>query len=296
MPAKRTPPSFLQRALLLLASYAVSAHAWSFSIERQPETCIGIIISWSDGVPPWTFTFLHPPAASSDMTNLSTWSTGASVTYTEQKAYPASVGGMGMGISQAEFTPLIVVGSDGTGFGSGGTSQVIEVLPEQAPFLPGCATTPPNNATFPSYLKSFDFSSVTTCGTVTATHNGSLSGTINVDTIVPLGQSFRTTLNASASNMLTWYLPTTAGTNVSFAFSTPGAVFGASLVVTPLMTVQQGVGNCGASGTLSSATALPSAIPYGSTSGVRGDKARVGILWVFGLATAVALPFGMVGR
>ncbi|KZT54954.1 hypothetical protein CALCODRAFT_499138 [Calocera cornea HHB12733] len=199
-----------------------------------------------------------------------------------------------MGISQDEFTPLIVVGSDGTGFGSGGTSQEITVLPEQVPVLPGCPTTPANNATFPSYLKSLGFSSVTACGTATATHNGSLSGTINVDTIVPLGQSFRTTLNASASNTLSWNLPVGAGTEVFFSFSTPNELLSASsLIITPLMTVQQGNRGCGASGTLSAATALPTG-PI-STSGVSGEQTHTSAFWAVGVAVAGALGSALVG-
>ncbi|KZT54953.1 hypothetical protein CALCODRAFT_499136 [Calocera cornea HHB12733] len=273
-------------AMLLLALFAVAAHAWSFTIARQPETCTSVLISWSDGVPPFTFTFLHPPDISSDVaTNISDWSTGASEAYTFNQTMPL---GADIIISSIEFRPLIVVGSDSTGFGSGGTSQVFDVLS-----LPGCALTPARNASDPSLLQSFAFSSVIACGTVTATHNGSLSGPINVDTIVPLGQSHRTTLNASVSNTLSWSLPVSAGTDVFFAFSKPDDPTGKSLVVTPFMAVSQGNGSCGASGTLSSATALPTG-PVGS-SALGRSEAPPAVLWAVGIAAFAALVFGTAG-
>ncbi|KZO99107.1 hypothetical protein CALVIDRAFT_534644, partial [Calocera viscosa TUFC12733] len=266
--------------LLLVVSYGLSALAWSFSVERQPETCIGINLGWSGGTPPYTFTFLHPPnVAPSNISNLTSWMTGIALSFGEEQAWPVSSGGIGFGTNYFGFTPMVIVASDATGFGSGGTSEAFIVQPETPPLLPGCSTYPNNTIEYLSYLEAFD-TNPTTCGNVTARVNVTAlaSSMIYVDTIVPLGQSYRTVLNASASNgLLSWPLTVSAGTNVSFVFSTtevPG--FDGKQFVTPLMLVQPGNTSCQATGTLSSATALPTGPNGGWSNGSPASGGMVG--------------------
>ncbi|KZO99116.1 hypothetical protein CALVIDRAFT_561520 [Calocera viscosa TUFC12733] len=272
----------LRRALLLVAFYALGAHAWSFSIQQQPETCTAVTLSWSGGVPPYTITFLHPSNALASFDNISSWSDGASAIYNLD-----GDGGAGFGMSQAGFTPLIIIGSDATGFGSGGTSQVLSVVPSPTVDEIPCPVMA-SNTSYLTYLQAFTpFYEITQCGTVTATHNGSLAGIVYVDTIVPLGQSFRTVLNASASTELSWQLPVSAGTNLAFAFSLPGgADYDQSLFITPLMTVQPGNDTCQAEGTLSSAMAM--ALPTGMVGINAAGSGRAGMGALLGVMVAVS--------
>ncbi|KZO99113.1 hypothetical protein CALVIDRAFT_403123 [Calocera viscosa TUFC12733] len=274
--------------LLLLASYGPPAFAWSFSVEIDPEaTCMGVNLGWSGGTPPYTFTFIHPPnVAPSNISDLTSWVTGMAGSAVEQQAHPVSSGGQVFGWGRGwDFAPLVIVASDASGFGSGGTSEAFTAQPETT--LPGCAMDPNNNTTYLTYLEAFD-TNFTTCSAVTARVNVTAlaSSMIYVDTIVPLGQSYRTVLNASASNgLLSWPVTVTAGTNVSFVFSTsnvPG--FDDKQFVTPLMMVQPGNTSCQATGTLSSASAIAT-----STYGVRpnGSPASGGMV---GSTLLVLLP------
>jgi len=108
---------------------------------------------------------------------------------------------------------------------------------------------------------------------LTAAYNGSVDqGLVNVDTIVPLGQSYRTVVNTSTSaqrGLLSWPVTISAGTNVSFVGSNSQQL----LFVTPLVTVQSSSKSCGAEGTQSAATALPT--PSDRLSSIAADRGPV---------------------
>jgi len=274
--------------------YGLAVRSWSFTIEEQPETCIGVNLAFSGGTPPYTITFLHVPDVSpGEVGNLSSWASGAAQPFIFHQTYPASAGGVGVP-SSVGFTPLVIVGSDATGFGTGGTSQTVVVEAMAPPLLPGCSIYPTNNTAYLSYLQSFS-TSITECGDVTAKLNASLPAGVLVDTIVPLGQSYRTVVNVTATNgTISWPVTVTAGTNVSFAFTDPRNLEEA-MFVTPLITVQPGNTTCQASGTISAPpTALPTFGPAQSTGA--GECEEVGGALLAGIAAAASVAMvGMLG-
>lgn len=263
------PSVFLYFALCTLA-----IRGWGFTAQLS-NACLGVDVSWSGGTPPYTFTLISTPnVTTSNFNNISSWASGVGITYVLDQAYPASTGGANLCITTGDTNPLVVVGSDAAGFGSGGTSEVfseVSDLPQRTP--PSTRNSTRNDTGYLSFLQQFS-TNVTACGTVTAqinasftnapsNVNGSLAHMVYIDTIVPLGQSYRTSFNTSATNVTTisWPITVSAGTTVAFALGVPTTdqnLWDEVQFVTPLVTVQPGNTSCQASGTLSSP---PSAMP-----------------------------------
>ncbi|KZT54965.1 hypothetical protein CALCODRAFT_499154 [Calocera cornea HHB12733] len=255
---------------LTLSGYAVSAGAWSFTVDGQPQTCGGPLnISWSGGSPPYTFSFLHPPEVSqsrppTQFWGAFNWVSGVVVNYTFQQAYP---NGFAMDITNASYTPMVIVGSDSTGFGTGGTSQAFEVLAPPQPLPAGCSVSPQNSTMGVGFLNTI-YTNISQCHAMNITldgYDGYNLGYINVDTIVPNGDSYRTVINDSATDgVLIWPLTASVGSNVSFAVSNSHG----PLFITPLVNVTAENASCPAEeGTT---TSISSAIQPTQTQSMSG--------------------------
>jgi len=257
--------------LLYLALNTFAARGWSFSVELQTSQCTGVTVDWEGGSPPYYFTFLHTATvSSSNISNPSAWTSGGGLTW--DLAHNSTVF-----LDDGYRTPLVIVGSDATGFGSGGTSQVSTSLPEGST---DCLNIPSGQSNNVSYLQSMS-TEMTACGTVIAQLNPSSSPQVDwVDTIVPLGSSYRTYTNMSTTNgtTLAWPMNVNAGVNVSFAFHAGDLGY---VMVTPFFEVQPGNTSCQASGTSSSA-------PTVSTSTSNAQVMKTGWEGGAGLSTMLA--------
>jgi len=285
----------LSRVFFYIAFFVSTALGWPLSIGVRPDDC-AIVYAMSGGTPPYTITFLHTPDLPQNAAaNLSLWgSAGAGISLDFSGASPSGF----TSSPDVMYTPMVVVGSDATGFGTGGTSEAFTV---QIPSYPNCSMQPPtNNTDYLSFVQSFS-TNIIECGNVTAQLNASFPGGnpdgMYVDTIVPLGQSYRTFVNTLATNgTVSWPVTVSAGTNILFAFSVALPGTGGPFFVTPLLTVQRGNASCQTTGTISGTlTALPTETQAPSASA--GERRSVGRALLAAVATiaSVAMVVGLLG-
>ncbi|KZT50194.1 hypothetical protein CALCODRAFT_488893 [Calocera cornea HHB12733] len=141
------------------------------------------------------------------------------ITYTFQQAYP---GGIIRDITNASYTPMVIVGSDASGFGTRGTRETFDVLDPSQPLPANCHIYPQNFTTGLEDVTHI-YIKISECNTMNVNvsrYNTTNAGLINVDTIVPSGDSYRTVINASETDgKLTWPLTAKAGMNVKYDLS-----------------------------------------------------------------------------
>ncbi|KZT54955.1 hypothetical protein CALCODRAFT_499139 [Calocera cornea HHB12733] len=250
---------------------APAASAWSFTLPSTPVQCQTLPITITGGTSPYTFTFLQFPSTDGTVSipsigsNASSWGVGRSYSTTLDLPNPIgandSVTESGYMIFPAG-SRLVVVGSDAGGFGSGGTSGVLVV---GGSGTGGCLQASLANETAALQAYQYFPTSVSQCELQSAWYSIAIPyqfGRITVDTVVPLGSSYRTfggnaTGNASLADWyrnVNWQVDVTAGTEVAFVL---GTEVGGPVLVSQLMTVQAGNFTCEAMGAISTSIALP---------------------------------------
>ncbi|EJU01464.1 hypothetical protein DACRYDRAFT_22593 [Dacryopinax primogenitus] len=231
---------------LLLLGCAAPALGWSWEADTYPTQCAPLEINiTSPGVPPYDFTFYR--LAGYDLP-FPQWGNGSVWNFT----LPLSdVPGQVLAdyiLPWAAGSPLLIVGSDATGFASGGTSQVFTIA-QSTGNETSCLFGQENNTTYLTTVPAWT-EPVTQCGNMTIVlDNVALPVTIEV--LVPGGDSFVTSTgnlqypttspgNEGWAVMHTWMMNLTQGTNVAFQVSDAnGPIFTSALV-----SVQNGNDTC----------------------------------------------------
>jgi len=290
-------------ALALLAGSPPAAHAWSFDVLSPPTQCTTFNLNYSGGVEPYSFSFFHLAGWNGDFT---TWGTGDTIVEALD-ADPAQVL-----LPFRAGSPLVIVGSDANGFGTGGTSEIYTIADNNGGDTSCIVDT--NNDTYLELVPAWS-EPVQQCGTMTAIFYGVVLP-VTIDTIIPSGQSFETdtgTLqyppipNGTAPHgwgvIHTWSVPNiTEGSTVAFMVSdATGPIFTSGVLY-----VEAGNSSCltnstSTTTTPSTASASASSVPADSSSS-SSSSSHVGAIaggvvgGVGGLLVVIALVMFIMNR
>ncbi|KZT54958.1 hypothetical protein CALCODRAFT_499142 [Calocera cornea HHB12733] len=279
------------RLLALPLLWAAHALAWSFDVQTYPTQCAPLQLNVTGGTAPYVFTFYR--LAGID-TPFSAWANG-SVWNTTLPSSDVAGEIDDFILPWTAGTEMVIVGSDATGFATGGTTPVYSVAASSSNET-GCLIAQSANTTYLSRVPAWS-EPPTECGIMEAIFYGvTLPATVSV--IVPGGDSFYTDTGSlqyptppSGQDGWgvehTWWMNLTEGTNVVFQVSDAnGPIFTSALV-----SVAAGNDTC-----------LPGYVPPSSPSGSSGSsgKSKTGAIAggiIGGLAAAalaaVVVLFGL---
>jgi len=270
--------------LMLVLFVLPLANGWSFAIPQLPSECTPFNISFSGGVPPYEFTFLR--LASLDATlPFAEWGNGTALSMNATSS-PAE---WLLPWRAGDF--FLVVGSDATGFGTGGTSQVISMSASSTADSGACLEDS-TNSTYLDHVLSWS-GGVSQCAYMTTMLTG-VQSPVSVAVIVVggiAGESFRgdnsalVAVNSStdaAGVLLAWYMNVAAGDDVAFYVEDANG----PLFVSPLMTVQPGSLAC-LDGTVTSSEALGTTAATAEATGTAVESTATGPIEATGTADTV---------
>ncbi|KZO99106.1 hypothetical protein CALVIDRAFT_534642 [Calocera viscosa TUFC12733] len=298
--------------VLCLALGLPVAHSWNFTIDTPPSECEPFSLSFAGGEAPYQFTFLRLPSLNSSV-SVDGWGAGHALVMNET-ASPASIT-----LPWAAGDPFVLIGSDATGFGTGGTTPVLGMAASQLPADSGenCLEDSTNN-TYVDHIVAWNGGAVQ-CGLMSMVLTG-VQSPLSLAVVIPGGPSTRyddpnpsnTSTPEGMGILIAWYLTVPAGDDVFF-FAEDG---NGPLFVSTLMTVGAGSGTCfndpestsvltNPGGPLETATtgsaATPTDVPVGSGSDSGGtgggsNTAKIGaivggvvggLLFIVGVAALV---------
>jgi len=225
-------------ALLALVLFGLpSTWGWKFSLSTTPAQCTPFSISFSGGVPPYQFTILRLASLDGSLP-MDQWGNGSAIVM-NFTASPAEWGDLPWRADD----PIVVVGSDATGFGTGGTSDVLTIGDNPASDSDSCIQES-TNSSYVDNVISWN-GAVAQCGVMSAVFTG-VQNPVSVAVVVPGGvdgesyvndTSALGAVNVSATGIeLAWYMTVSAGDQAAFfAFDSNGPLF-----VSTLFTVQPG--------------------------------------------------------
>jgi len=274
--------------LLAALPLALGQASWNFTLSSTPTQCELLTVTYSGGVPPHTFTFYNLSAPGGNWTD---WYDGGAATLSPDGTSTGENGtqtGSDIVLPFGENSSVVVVGSDATGFATGGTSIVYTVLP--SPSDNSTCVVSHSNLNYLTNLVAFTNPPVE-CGV-----NGGLfydvAFPVVVDVVIPGGESFlidTSPLNSTWTNdsttpgdvyLLAWAMEVPAGTELFYSISDAQGHLG---VVSGLETVQPGnTTACLANGTYA-ATPAPyagavSTAPATDSSGSGSSGPNVGAI------------------
>jgi len=282
-PIPSTMPSLLALLWPLAAlPLALAQATWNFTLTSTPTECEPISLTYSGGVAPHTFTFYNLSGTGG---NLSDWYHGGLVELSPDGASTGENGiqaGYEIVLPFGENSSIVVVGSDATGFATGGTSIMYSVLP-----------SPSGNNTCGLGFPDINYLTNVRGFTNPPQECGPMGGLfydvafpIIIDVVIPGGESFlidSTPLNSTWANdsttpgnvyLLAWTMPVPVGTQLFYSISDADGHLG---VVSGLQTVELGTTyDCLANGTYSATgapyagaveTSPPVTDPSGTTGG-----------------------------
>ncbi|EJU01462.1 hypothetical protein DACRYDRAFT_108012 [Dacryopinax primogenitus] len=226
------------------------AWAWTFTPSSSPTECSLFSISFEGGEAPFQFTFLRPASLDPSLP-VDQWGPGWALVFNATSSpaewiLPWHVG-----------DPILIVGSDATGFGTGGTSSLLTVSANSSSSMTSCLTNSANSS-YAQHVTQWN-GQVSECGLM-STVLTDVQDPINLAIVIAGGYSFiynnETVLgpsdastNANGEDVeLLWYMSALAGENVTFF----GKDADGPLFVSPLMTIQPGNSDC-----LNTGSAIP---------------------------------------
>jgi len=241
--------------VLALALALPLARGWSFELSADPTECDPLSISFSGGVPPYQFTFLRLASLNATLP-FGDWGNGTAISVnTTNSPLPFT-------LPWEAGDNVMIVGSDASGFGTGGTSAPLQILPTPSGD-PNSCTPDSANSDFLKEVVQFS-GSVSQCGLMTAVFTN-VTNPVSVAVAVAggvAGESFRGDTSSLGNStqpegegiLLAWYMTVSAGDQITFyASDANGPIF-----VSPLMTVAAGSTGC-LDITVSSSDAFPTA-------------------------------------
>ncbi|KZT50192.1 hypothetical protein CALCODRAFT_488891 [Calocera cornea HHB12733] len=280
-------------ALAALLPLLVPAWGWSFTLENYPTQCTALTWSWSGGTAPHSFSLI---ALSGINASFSSWTTGTVAEIAADQACGTD------DTCSIEFqwpagTPVVIVGSDAEGFGTGGTSDVYTVQPSSVDSCVSSTTNSSYYATVPAWSDP-----PAQCMQMLSGFHG-IAWPPEIKVIIPGGESSvvespQIQDNTTAA-LLFWNMTVPAGTNVAYVVEDANG----PLFVSSLRTVGAGSSACIQGGAYSStaapaAGALSTSPPATSSSGHSSTGAIAGgvVGGVAGLVLLVALTMFIMRR
>ncbi|KZO99117.1 hypothetical protein CALVIDRAFT_561522 [Calocera viscosa TUFC12733] len=250
--------------LLCLALRPPTTHSWIFTIVTPPSECEPFSPSFAGGEAPNQFTFLRLLSINSSV-SVDGWGAGHALVMNEMTS-PASII-----LPWAAGGPFVLVGSDATGFGTGGTMPVLGMGASQLPADSGenCLEDSSNKDLRGPYCRNRPSLLVVVPGGSSIRYDNHSPS----NTSAPLGMGI----------LIAWYLTVPAGDDV-FLFAEDG---NSPLFVSTLMTVGAGSGTCfndpestsvltNPGGPLETATTGPAATPTDVPVGSGTDSSTSG--------------------
>ncbi|KZT50193.1 hypothetical protein CALCODRAFT_522078 [Calocera cornea HHB12733] len=198
--------------LLSLAVGLPTAHSWTLSLPSPPAACEPFQLTFSGGVAPYQFTFLRLPSQNASLP-LDQWGAGHAIIVNETTS-PASVT-----LPWAANDPFVVIGSDATGFATGGTTPVMNMQSSDlaADSNASCLQDSTNN-TYVQHVQSLTTGGMQMCERMSGVFTD-VKSPVSVSLVVPDGSSMRYS-SASVSQATTvdfsWYLTVPADNHMFF--------------------------------------------------------------------------------
>ncbi|KZT54488.1 hypothetical protein CALCODRAFT_499830 [Calocera cornea HHB12733] len=189
-------------AFLALALAARQVHSWTFAHSPAvPRQCTPITITPSGGSPPYQFSILRVAGNVPDLP-VAQWGNGSAIVANTTSTYTTT-------LPWAQQDIIVIIGSDSTGFASGGTTAILPVQPSSNNDASCLAET--TNTTFNSHIVSWE-GSTAMCGQMNAVINN-VANPYSVAIVVPGGQTYKEVSSSQASSQ--------AGTSLSWTITVP---------------------------------------------------------------------------
>ncbi|KAG8779311.1 hypothetical protein FRC15_010259, partial [Serendipita sp. 397] len=186
---------------ILLASFISTIYGFTFRFTTPPTQCESLKAIWEGGTPPYKLLLVPvdfmPEGTETRIIFERTISTGNELTFTFP--FPAR-------------TRFAAIMSDATGFGTGGTSPLINIRSSNSS---SCLPTSPSKPNFYFYLSP---STLTQCSPVHISWDSSPSSPVTVYGVIPQGQSFNLNADSRASGGrgFDWTVNVRSGTQMFF--------------------------------------------------------------------------------
>jgi len=280
---------------LALLALIPSTFGWSFTLSSYPTQCQPLTWTWSGGTAPHNFSLI---ALSGINTTFSSWTSGTVAEIAAEEVCGAN-NLCGIEFQWPAGTPLVIVGSDAEGFGTGGTSDVYTV---QSSSDAACVQSVSNSSYYVTVPAWSD--PPAQCAQMLSGFHG-IAWPPEIKVIIPGGESSVVESPQIESNttaaVLFWNMTVPQGTNVAYVVEDANG----PLFVSALRTVGPGSSACIADGAYSStigpaAGALSTAAPVTSTpsSGHSSTGAIAGgvVGGVVGLIVLIGLVMFLMRR
>ncbi|KZO94173.1 hypothetical protein CALVIDRAFT_600104 [Calocera viscosa TUFC12733] len=223
------------------------ARAFSFTLSSSPAQCSNLTLNWSGGTAPYEITLLPLGNLSPEIRTLVDTNT-SSTSWSEQLLFPQG-------------STFIIVLSDATGYGTGGTSLVQTVGGGDGSCLPTTPSTSP-------FLFSMQPLVPAQCGSLSFSWGSGTQGQVVISAVIPGGESFTIPVTSGGGSQ-DWTADVSAGTAIAFIVGdATGRGKGGS---SDLMTVGGGGSGC-LTGSYPSSTQAPAAGAV-STGGASSSSA-----------------------